>query len=230
MSSTNRARQARWRHARTARRSSRSSCRTRSGPRSTRRPTAAAQPSQITHLRELELGDKCDNGRWGALDIIPTKADYVLDLIRLNSLWPLLSGPGLLRDRDDVGAPRPRTTWTASTCSPSAPARARRTCSSSPGTLTTKMAGPLRAPVGADARAQVVRRDGRLHLLGRALQALVRDGRGDRPDHAGRRLRARLSAAAGGLIYGMMKLQQLIRERRGHWAERTVGPTVPIGV
>ena len=33
-----------------------------------------------------------------------------------------------------------------------------------------------------------------------------------------------------GLIYGMMKLQQLIRERRGHWAERRVGPTVPAGV
>ena len=33
-----------------------------------------------------------------------------------------------------------------------------------------------------------------------------------------------------GLIYGMMKLQQLIRERRGHWAERAVGPTVPAGV
>ena len=29
-----------------------------------------------------------------------------------------------------------------------------------------------------------------------------------------------------GLIYGMMKLQQLIKERRGHWAERAVGPTV----
>jgi NADH-quinone oxidoreductase subunit C len=28
----------------------------------------------------------------------------------------------------------------------------------------------------------------------------------------------------------MMKLQQLIRERRGHWAERAVGPTVPQGV
>jgi hypothetical protein len=53
---------------------------------------AGGQPSQITHLRELELGDKSDNGRWGALDIIPTKADYVLDLIRINSLWPLLSG------------------------------------------------------------------------------------------------------------------------------------------
>jgi NADH-quinone oxidoreductase subunit B len=33
-----------------------------------------------------------------------------------------------------------------------------------------------------------------------------------------------------GLIYGMMKLQQLIRERRGQWTERAVGPTVPLGV
>jgi NADH-quinone oxidoreductase subunit B len=33
-----------------------------------------------------------------------------------------------------------------------------------------------------------------------------------------------------GLIYGMMKLQQLIKERRGHWAERQVGPTVPDGI
>ena len=33
-----------------------------------------------------------------------------------------------------------------------------------------------------------------------------------------------------GLIYGMMKLQQLIVERRGRWAERAVGPTVPAGV
>ena len=30
-----------------------------------------------------------------------------------------------------------------------------------------------------------------------------------------------------GLIYGMLKLQQLILERRGHWPERRVGPTVP---
>jgi NADH-quinone oxidoreductase subunit B len=33
-----------------------------------------------------------------------------------------------------------------------------------------------------------------------------------------------------GLIYGMLKLQQLIVERRGQWAERRVGPTVPAGV
>jgi NADH-quinone oxidoreductase subunit B len=30
-----------------------------------------------------------------------------------------------------------------------------------------------------------------------------------------------------GLIYGMMKLQQLVKERRGQWAERPIGPNVP---
>ena len=49
----------------------------------------------VTHLREFEasgLGRR-DDARWsGPLEIIPTKADYVLDLIRANSLWPLLSG------------------------------------------------------------------------------------------------------------------------------------------
>jgi NADH-quinone oxidoreductase subunit B len=33
-----------------------------------------------------------------------------------------------------------------------------------------------------------------------------------------------------GLIYGMMKLQQLIKDRRGHWPDRAIGPTVPEGV
>ena len=32
-----------------------------------------------------------------------------------------------------------------------------------------------------------------------------------------------------GLIYGMMKLQQLVKDRRGHWPERAIGPTVPAG-
>ena len=36
---------------------------------------------------------RVDDARWGgALSAIPTKADVVLDLIRANSLWPLLSG------------------------------------------------------------------------------------------------------------------------------------------
>jgi len=53
------------------------------------------QESDITHLREFEASGegRRDNARWaGPLEIIPTKADIVLDLIRANSLWPLLSG------------------------------------------------------------------------------------------------------------------------------------------
>ena len=75
--------------------SSRSSSRTRSGPRPTRSPTTAAAPPEITHLARVGR----DGGRAARqralerrLEIIPTKADYVLDLIRANSLWPLLSG------------------------------------------------------------------------------------------------------------------------------------------
>ena len=33
-----------------------------------------------------------------------------------------------------------------------------------------------------------------------------------------------------GLIFGMMKLQQLIKDRRGEWDRRAVGPNVPEGV
>ena len=53
------------------------------------------RPTDITHLRDVELAglERRDDARWGgALEVIPTKADYVLDLIRMNSLWPLLSG------------------------------------------------------------------------------------------------------------------------------------------
>ena len=44
--------------------------------------------------RYAATGDgRVDDARWsGALGAIPTKADIVLDLIRANSLWPLLSG------------------------------------------------------------------------------------------------------------------------------------------
>jgi hypothetical protein len=27
-----------------------------------------------------------------------------------------------------------------------------------------------------------------------------------------------------------MKLQQLVKDRRGHWPERAIGPTVPAGI
>jgi len=42
------------------------------------------RPTEITHLREFgqtEAG-RHDDLRWGALQIVPTKADYILDLIR----------------------------------------------------------------------------------------------------------------------------------------------------
>jgi NADH-quinone oxidoreductase subunit B len=31
------------------------------------------------------------------------------------------------------------------------------------------------------------------------------------------------------LIYAFLKLQQLIKDRRGHWPDRAIGPTVPDG-
>ena len=33
-----------------------------------------------------------------------------------------------------------------------------------------------------------------------------------------------------GLIYGMMKLGQLVKERRGHWPDRPIGPNVPTDI
>jgi NADH-quinone oxidoreductase subunit B len=186
-------------------------------------------PSQITHLRELELGDKSDNGRWGALDIIPTKADYVLDLIRLNSLWPLTSGLACcaiemmssatsVNDMDRFNmfpfraSPRQADVLIVA------------------GTLTTKMAGPLLRlweqmpePKWCVAMGDCTCSGGRYKRSYATVEGIDRimpvdvyvPGCPPRPE---------------GLIYGMMKLQQLIRERRGHWADRAVGPTVPLGV
>ena len=139
-----------------------------------------------------------DDARWsGMLEVIPTKADYVLDLLRANSLWPLLSGLACCaiemmsfatsqeRHRPLGRLPVPRL---------AAPGRRpdrRRHADHEDGRAAA-------APVGADAGAQVVRRDGRLHLLRRALQAELLHGRGHRPDHARRRLRPRLPAAPRG--------------------------------
>jgi NADH-quinone oxidoreductase subunit B len=100
-------------------------------------------PSQITHLRELELhGDKHDNGRWGALTVIPTNADYVLDLIRLNSLWPLLSGLACCAIEMMSSA----TPWNDLDRFNMFPFRASPRQADvliAAGTLTTKMAGPF---------------------------------------------------------------------------------------
>ncbi len=98
-----------------------------------------------THLANFaaDPSSRRDDARWGgALEVIPTKADYVLDLIRMNSLWPLLSGlaccaiemMSMATSKNDVdrfghfpfrASPRQADVLIVA------------------GTLTTKMAGPL---------------------------------------------------------------------------------------
>ena len=139
-------------------------------------------------LREFGMEEHPQGGFHGLLEVIPTKADYVLDLIRANSLWPLLSGLSCcaiemmstatsVNDIDRFGMFPFRA-------SPRQAGRAdrRRHADDEDGRAA-------RAPVGADARAEVVRGHGDLHDVRRPLQALVLGGPGRRPGHARRRLR-----------------------------------------
>jgi NADH-quinone oxidoreductase subunit B len=181
------------------------------------------------HLREVEasgLGRR-DDARWsGPLEIIPTKADYVLDLIRMNSLWPLLSGlaccaiemMSTATSRNDLdrwghfpfrASPRQADVLIVA------------------GTLTTKMAGPLirlweqmPEPKWCVALGDCTCSGGRYKRSYSTVEGIDRvmpvdvyiPGCPPRPE---------------GLMYGMMKLQQLVKQRRGHWPERAIGPTVP---
>jgi NADH-quinone oxidoreductase subunit B len=93
-------------------------------------------------LSEFGMEAHPRGGFHGLLEVIPTKADYILDLIRANSLWPLLSGLSCcaiemmstatpMNDMDRFGmfpmraSPRQADVLIVA------------------GTLTTKMAGPL---------------------------------------------------------------------------------------
>jgi NADH-quinone oxidoreductase subunit B len=191
---------------------------------------AGGAPSQITHLREFALhGETHDNGRWGALTIIPTKADYVLDLIRLNSLWPLLSGLACCAI-EMMSAATPMNDMDRFNMFPFRASPRQADVLIAAGTLTTKMAGPflrlweqMPEPKWCVAMGDCTTSGGRYKRSYSTVEGIDRimpvdvyvPGCPPRPE---------------GLIYGMMKLQQLIRERRGHWAERAVGPTVPLGV
>ena len=107
-------------------------------------PTAyfGGRPPTITHLAELEQLDKGDNGRWGALDVIPTYADYVLDLIRLNSLWPLLSGLACCA-MEMMSAATSVNDMDRFNMFPFRASPRQADVLIVAGTLTTKMAGPL---------------------------------------------------------------------------------------
>jgi NADH-quinone oxidoreductase subunit B len=198
-------------------------------------PTAYAgvdRGHEITHLAEFEASGRAhlEDARWsGALGVIPTKADYVLDLIRANSLWPLLSGLACCAfemmssatSKNDIdrwgmfpfrASPRQADVLIVA------------------GTLTTKMSGPLLRlweqmpePKWCVAMGDCTCSGGRYKRSYSTVQGIDRimpvdvyvPGCPPRPE---------------GLIYGMMKLQQIVKDRRGHWDTRRVGPTVPDGV
>jgi len=184
--------------------------------------------TEITHLREFGQTDegRKDDARWGALQVIPTNADYILDLIRANSLWPLLSGLACCafemmssatskNDMDRWGmfpfraSPRQADVLIVA------------------GTLTTKMSGPLirlweqmPEPKWCVALGDCTVSGGRYKRSYSVVQGIDRimpvdvyiPGCPPRPE---------------GLIYGMMQLGQMVKDRRGHWTEREIGPTAP---
>jgi NADH-quinone oxidoreductase subunit B len=194
-------------------------------------PTAyfGGRAPTITHLAQLENLGEGDNGRWGALDVIPTYSDYVLDLIRLNSLWPLLSGLACCA-MEMMSAATSVNDMDRFNMFPFRASPRQADVLIVAGTLATKMAGPLvrlweqmPEPKWCVAMGDCTCSGGRYKRSYATVEGIDRvvpvdiyvPGCPPRPE---------------GLIYGMMKLQQLIRERRGHWADRAVGPSVPLGV
>ena len=185
--------------------------------------------SDITHLREYEasgLGRR-DDARWsGVLEVIPTKADYVLDLIRMNSLWPLLSGLACCAI-EMMSAATSKNDMDRWGMFPFRASPRQADVLIVAGTLTTKMAGPLvrlweqmPEPKWCVALGDCTCSGGRYKRSYATVEGIDRvmpvdvyiPGCPPRPE---------------GLIYGMMKLQQLVKDRRGHWPDRAIGPTVP---
>ncbi len=186
------------------------------------------RPTDITHLREYELSGagRRDDARWGALEAIPTKADYVLDLIRMNSLWPLLSGLACCAI-EMMSAATSKNDMDRWGMFPFRASPRQADVLIVAGTLTTKMAAPLvrlweqmPEPKWCVAMGDCTCSGGRYKRSYSTVEGIDRvmpvdvyiPGCPPRPE---------------GLIYGMMKLQQLIKDRRGHWPDRAIGPTVP---
>jgi NADH-quinone oxidoreductase subunit B len=190
------------------------------------------RPTDITHLGELAKtpGAMRDDARWsGPLELIPTKADYVLDLIRANSLWPLLSGLACCAI-EMMSAATSKNDMDRWGMFPFRASPRQADVLIVAGTLTTKMAGPLvrlweqmPEPKWCVAMGDCTVSGGRYKRSYSTVEGIDRvmpvdvyvPGCPPRPE---------------GLIYGMMRLQQIIKDRRGHWPERAVGPTVPEGI
>ena len=190
------------------------------------------RPSDITHLAEFEASGagRRDDARWGGmLEVIPTKADYVLDLIRMNSLWPLLSGLACCAI-EMMSAATSKNDMDRWGMFPFRASPRQADVLIVAGTLTTKMAGPLvrlweqmPEPKWSVAMGDCTCSGGRYKRSYSTVEGIDRvmpvdvyvPGCPPRPE---------------GLIFGMMKLQQLVKDRRGHWPERAIGPTVPAEV
>jgi NADH-quinone oxidoreductase subunit B len=190
------------------------------------------RPTDITHLGELAKtpGAMRDDARWsGPLELIPTKADYVLDLIRANSLWPLLSGLACCAI-EMMSAATSKNDMDRWGMFPFRASPRQADVLIVAGTLTTKMAGPLirlweqmPEPKWCVAMGDCTVSGGRYKRSYSTVEGIDRvmpvdvyvPGCPPRPE---------------GLIYGMMRLQQIIKDRRGHWPERAVGPNVPEGI
>ncbi len=188
--------------------------------------------SDITHLSDVEASGIAsrDDARWsGLLEVIPTKADVVLDLLRANSLWPLLSGLACCAI-EMMSAATSKNDMDRWGMFPFRASPRQADVLIVAGTLTTKMAGPLvrlweqmPEPKWCVAMGDCTCSGGRYKRSYSTVEGIDRvmpvdvyiPGCPPRPE---------------GLIYGMMKLQQLVKDRRGHWPERAVGPTVPTGV
>jgi NADH-quinone oxidoreductase subunit B len=168
-------------------------------------------------IHEFGMEEHPQGGFHGLLEVIPTRADIVLDLIRANSLWPLLSGLSCCaiemmstatskNDIDRFGmfpfraSPRQADVLIVA------------------GTLTTKMAGPLvrlweqmPEPKWCVAMGTCTTSGGRFKRRYSVVQGVDRvmpvdvyvPGCPPRPE---------------GLIYGMMRLQELVKQRRGEWS------------
>jgi NADH-quinone oxidoreductase subunit B len=184
--------------------------------------------STHTHLRELVGSDLVlsDTARWGALEVIPTKADLIVDLIRMNSLWPLLSGLACCAI-EMMSAATSKNDMDRWGMFPFRASPRQADVLIVAGTLTTKMAGPLLRlweqmpePKWCVAMGDCTCSGGRYKRSYSTVEGIDRimpvdvyvPGCPPRPE---------------GLIYGMMKLGQLVKERRGSWPDRPIGPNVP---
>jgi NADH-quinone oxidoreductase subunit B len=193
-------------------------------------PCADAPVEQAVniHMAGLERSPvlRDDSARWGALDVIPTTADDILDLIRMNSLWPLLSGLACCAI-EMMSAATSRNDMDRWGMFPFRASPRQADVLIVAGTLTTKMAGPLvrlweqmPEPKWCVAMGDCTSSGGRYKRSYSVIAGIDRimpvdvyvPGCPPRPE---------------GLIFAMMQLQQLIKDRRGEWAQRRVGPNVP---